>query len=80
MCCYRCEHHLTWSGIWQCSYITPEQKREETLRRIRDREQIEITKSAAEYKRQKQKYAIERAKKAARAKNKARQANVKTRD
>lgn len=40
-CCFRCEHHIKFSGIWDCNYITPEGKRQAALKRIRDREHAE---------------------------------------
>ena len=66
-CCYRCEHHSTWSGLWKCEYKTPQQKREEVLRRIHDREQAEIAKATEAYKKQRQEWARRRAKRSARA-------------
>lgn len=36
-CCYECEYHVGWSGIWSCNYITTEEKRQQSLRRSRAR-------------------------------------------
>jgi len=36
-CCYRCEHHISWSGIWHCGFRSEEQLREERRKRARDR-------------------------------------------
>lgn len=36
-CCFRCEHHITFSGVWDCNYITPEEKRKQALKRAQDR-------------------------------------------
>lgn len=37
ICCFECEHHVGWSGIWSCNYITDGEKKENALRRARDR-------------------------------------------
>ena len=37
ICCFECECHIGWSGIWSCNFITPEDKREQALRRSQTR-------------------------------------------
>ena len=36
-CCRKCGDHISWSGIWRCAYITPEQRREASMKRISSR-------------------------------------------
>ena len=36
-CCRICDCHISWSGIWKCSFVTPERKREEAMKRISSR-------------------------------------------
>lgn len=66
LCCYRCEHHVSWSGIWRCSFVTPEDRREAALKRIRDREHAENARITEIYVRRRReearKWAIKRAK------------------
>lgn len=45
-CCRNCEHSREFSGLYKCTYKSPEQRREESLKRSRDRliaENIRIT-------------------------------------
>lgn len=47
-CCRKCEHRREFSGMYKCTYKTPEQRREEALKRSKDRmtaENIKITKA-----------------------------------
>ena len=70
-CCYRCEHHVAFSGTWHCSYITEKEKREIRLRRAQERFDTENAKiSAAFHKERKEKareWAIKKAKQRAKA-------------
>ncbi len=59
-CCYRCEYRVGWSGIWMCRFLTPEQRKAEAQRRIRDREHEEIVKATEAYDRRRQEYAMKR--------------------
>lgn len=65
-CCYKCEHRRSWSGIWRCGYITPEDKRRAVLQRILDREETEIRKAAEVQTKQRQAYARAKTKRSAR--------------
>lgn len=69
-CCRQCEHHVSWSGIWRCRYITPDEKRTEARRRIQARFDAESMKISQEYRRKKREQAKQRAIKAARDKAK----------
>lgn len=67
-CCYRCEHHVNWSGTWQCSYIFPEKKRAEARRRAQERFEEENRRISAAFYRRRKEEARKRAIKAAKAK------------
>ena len=71
ICCYRCEHHLTWSGTWRCRYITEEEKKAERLKRSRERFESENRKISAAYydrrREERREWAIKQAKARARA-------------
>lgn len=36
-CCYKCEYRVSWSGIWRCRYMTPEDRKAEARQRARAR-------------------------------------------
>ena len=72
-CCYRCEYHVSWSGIWRCKYVTPEDRREDVQRRIRERFEEEERKISEAYNRRRREEARQRAIKKAKAAKKARQ-------
>ena len=67
-CCYRCEYHISCSGIWKCKYVTPEEKRDDVQRRIRERFEEEERKISEAYKKRRKEEARQRAIKQARAK------------
>ncbi len=71
ICCFECEHHFKWSGLWRCRYITEEEKRAERLKRARERFESENQKiSAAYYERRREErreWAIKQARARARA-------------
>lgn len=69
-CCYRCEHRVSWSGIWRCGYITAEERREQARQRARDRFASESAKISEAYMKRKREQARERAVKAAKARRK----------
>ena len=73
-CCYKCEHHIRWSGLWKCEYVTPEDRREQALIRARARFEDESRRISQAYTKKKKEEARQRAIKAAKAKrnNKAR--------
>lgn len=66
LCCFKCESHSSFSGIWDCSYITPEERRQATLKRIRDREHAENLRITEEFIRRRREEAKKRAIKDAR--------------
>ena len=69
-CCYRCEHRVSWSGIWRCSYITEEERREQARQRAQERFASESAKISEAYMKRKRERARERAAKAAKARKK----------
>ena len=69
-CCYRCEHRVSWSGIWRCSYITEEERREQARQRAQERFASESMKISEAYMKRKREQARERAVKAAKARKK----------
>lgn len=60
ICCYKCEYHTSWSGLWKCEFKTPEQKREEAIKRIREREHEEVVKATEAYRRRRREQAMKR--------------------
>ena len=66
-CCYHCEHHVSWSGIWRCSYITPELRKEQALKKKRASFDEEVQKISAAYSRKRRDEARQRAIKTTRA-------------
>ena len=69
-CCHRCEHRVSWSGIWRCGYITAEERREQIRKRSQDRFASENAKISAAYMKRKKERAREYAIKAAKARKK----------
>ena len=69
-CCYRCEHRVSWSGIWRCSYIAEEERREQARQRAQERFASESMKISEAYMKRKREQARERAVKAAKARKK----------
>jgi len=69
-CCYRCEHRVSWSGIWRCSYITEEERREQARQRAQERFASENARISEAYMKRKRELARERAVKAAKARKK----------
>lgn len=70
ICCWRCEYHTAWSGIWRCAYRTEEIRMQEARQRAQDRFNTENEKiSEAFYKRRREE-AKRRAIKAAKARKK----------
>ena len=35
-CCRLCEHHISWSGIWRCDYVTQEERMARARKRAAD--------------------------------------------
>lgn len=66
-CCYKCEHRVSWSGIWRCGYITPEQKKIEARRRAQARFDAESAKISQAYSTRRREQARQRAARSARA-------------
>lgn len=70
-CCFRCEHHYKWSGLWKCEYITEEDRKTERLKRAEARFEEENRRiSEAFHKKRKEErrqWAIKQAKKRAKA-------------
>ena len=69
-CCYECEHHISWSGIWRCGYITPQDRHEDIQRRIRDKFEEENIRISKAYHRKRKEEARKRAIKNAKARKK----------
>lgn len=69
-CCYRCEHHVSFSGIWSCGFVTPEQKKADVQRRIQNRFDEENRKISEAYMKRRREEAKKRAIKAAKARKK----------
>ena len=67
-CCFRCEHHLSWSGVWRCAYITPEQRRENAKKKAQERFDQENLRISRAYHEKRKEEARQRAIKQARAK------------
>ena len=67
-CCYRCEHRVSWSGIWRCGYITPEQRKADAAARAQARFDAENARISAMYHRNRREQARQRAARSARAK------------
>ena len=67
-CCYRCEHRVSWSGIWRCGFRTEEQRREDAIRRAKERFDAENLKISRAYQKRRKEAARQRAIKRARAK------------
>jgi hypothetical protein len=72
-CCYKCEHHVSWSGIWRCGYTPPEQKRDDVQRRIRERFEEEERKASEAFNKKRREEAKLRAIKRAKAAKRAKQ-------
>ena len=70
-CCYNCEHHRSWSGLWECMFVDPETRRSAALERSRARFDAEVAKISREHIRRRKAEARKRAIKAAKAKKKA---------
>ena len=74
MCCYKCENHVIWSGVWKCSFVTEEDRKAEIRARIQQRLNAEEKRISDIYlARKKQKareYAIKQAKARKRASTK----------
>lgn len=66
-CCYKCDHHIAFSGIWSCDYITPEQRREQARKRSQERFDAEVIKASEAFKQRRREKAREKAIKAAKA-------------
>lgn len=66
-CCYRCEHRVSWSGIWRCGYIDPEQKKLEARQRAQARFDAESLRISQAYRANRRAQARQRAAKSARA-------------
>ena len=73
-CCYKCEYHKSWSGLWKCEYIPPEDRYIQALARARARFEDESRRISQAYTKKKKEEARQRAIKAAKTKrnNKAR--------
>lgn len=69
-CCRKCEHHIKWSGIWRCNYVTLEDRREQARQRAQERFNEENAKISAAYNREKKERARQKAIQAARARRK----------
>lgn len=67
VCCFNCEHHRRWSGLWECTFRTPEERREAAIKRNRERFEEENRKVSQAYWERKREEARLRAIKAARA-------------
>ena len=65
-CCYECEHKVSWSGLWKCTYMTEEDRKAEIKAQIQERFDAESKKISdayhAERKRKAREYAIKQAK------------------
>lgn len=66
-CCRKCEHHVSWSGIWFCRFKEAEDKQREIRRRIQARFEEESLKISQDYYRRKREEAKLRAIKRAKA-------------
>ena len=66
MCCYKCENHVIWSGVWKCSFVTEEDRKAEIRARIQQRFDAESKKISDAYiakrKREAREWAIKQAK------------------
>lgn len=67
-CCYRCEHHVSWSGIWRCGYRSPEERKAEARKKAQQRFEEENAKISEAFKARKKEEARQWAIKQARAK------------
>lgn len=68
MCCYKCEHHRSWSGLWECTYKSADKRHEEARKRAQSRFNSECAEVTQIYRERRREYARKRAIKAARAK------------
>ena len=66
-CCFRCEHHIKFSGIWSCNFITPEKRREEVRKRAQQRFDDENKRISDAFLKRRREMARRRATKSARA-------------
>lgn len=64
-CCYRCDLHVSWSGIWRCSYISQEEKRAEARRKAQERFDAESRRISEAFYERRREEARKRASKAA---------------
>lgn len=74
-CCWKCQDHVSWSGIWDCSFITDEQKKALARKRSQERFDKENREISAAYHKHRKEEAKKRAIKAAKARAKASQEN-----
>ena len=66
-CCYKCEHRVSWSGLWKCEYTTPEDRREAARQRAQQRFEDENRRISEAFNKRRKEQARERAIKAAKA-------------
>lgn len=66
-CCYKCEHHASWSGLWKCEYTTPEDRREAARQRAQQRFEDENRRISEAFNKRRKEQARERAIKAVKA-------------
>lgn len=66
-CCRLCEYHTSWSGIWKCTYKTPETVREQAVQARQNEFEAEVAKISEAYRKRKKEEARLRAIKDARA-------------
>ena len=64
-CCFECEHHVGWSGIWSCNYISQSDKKEAAMKRARDRFNEENKRISSAYMKRRKEEARKRAIKSA---------------
>ena len=60
-CCWTCEHHISWSGIWHCSYKSEEILRAERDKKRQERFDAENMRISTAYHKQRRERARERA-------------------
>jgi hypothetical protein len=68
VCCWKCKHHIAWSGIWRCGYRSREDRMSDARKKAQDRFNAENEKISAAYHTRRKEEARLRAIKRARAK------------
>lgn len=71
-----CKDYIKWSGLWKCTYITPEQRKQEAAKKCSATFNAEVMKISTAYRKERREAAKRRAIQEARARAKYKRENA----